>query len=258
MKTDIDTDWIIPSSHHRPSVATTTTGSGRLLTFTGGEKRFGLLKFGNLFRILFWEEKEVRRKVAGPGQCKKWCGKGSVAPSYIFLMTDGDNEHFFPSPRIWVLQLQYSIMLCNKQERLRSRAAGQESSFTVSLFHMEENYDNVVGVLCCYKARPGPWWNNPMLDNLLVTPVIFIKTGCGSVNWRCWLRGSCECYGRNISWDAAASCLPSLPPSLPLPLSLLSSHGTSDLARLGCCKSRNLRRTDREGVCIVKVDISVM
>ena len=46
----------------------------------------------------------------------------------------------------------------------------------------EENYDNVVGVLCCYKGRPGPWWNNPMLDNLLVTPVIFIKTGPGSLN----------------------------------------------------------------------------
>ena len=38
------------------------------------------------------------------------------------------------------------------------------------------------------KPRPGPWWNNPMLDNLLVTPVIFIKTGCGSLNWRCWPR----------------------------------------------------------------------
>ena len=142
----------------------------------------------------------------GPGQCKKWCGKGSVAPSYIFLMTDGDNEQFFPSPRIWVL--------CNKQEG-RDYAAELESWRAVS---HDENYDNVVGVLCCYKARPGPWWNNPMLDNLLVTPVIFIKTGCGSVNWRCWLRGSCECYGRNISWDAAASCLPALLP--------LSSHLT--------------------------------
>ena len=71
--------------------------------------------------------------------------------------------------------------------------------------------------------KPCPCWNNPMLDNLLVTPVIFIKTGCGSVNWRCWLRA--ECYGRNISWDAAASCLPCCLPSL------LSSHLTEPQSR---------------------------
>ena len=53
----------------------------------------------------------------------------------------------------------------SRQER--DYAAEQESRRGVS--HVE-NYDNVVGVLCCYKARPGPRRNNPMLDNLLVTP----------------------------------------------------------------------------------------
>ena len=74
------------------------------------------------------------------------------------------------------MSIQYYATL---KTRERDYAAEQESRRGVS--HVE-NYDNVVGVLCCYKARPGPRRNNPMLDNLFVTPVIFIKSGCGSVN----------------------------------------------------------------------------
>ena len=108
-------------------------------------------------------------------------------------------------------------MLCNKQEG-RDYAAELESWKAVS---HEENYDNVVGVLCCYKARPGPWWNNPMLDNLLVTPRYssdFHKNRLWVGELKMLAERSCECYGRNISWDAAAAWPPSL-----------SSHGTSGL-----------------------------
>ena len=90
------------------------------------------------------------------------------------------------------------------------------------------------------KPRPGPWLNNPMLDNLLVTPVIFIKTGCGSVNWRCWRRGELSVTGpQYISWDAAAACSPSLP--------LISRNLRAALTRLLQIHSPTLRRTEEEG-----------
>ena len=74
MKTDIDTDWIIPSSHHRLSVAqhtTTTTPDNnglrsplpwKIQQFQIAVRReLGLvLKFWNIFRILFWEQKKEK------------------------------------------------------------------------------------------------------------------------------------------------------------------------------------------------------
>ena len=97
------------------------------------------------------------------------------------------------------------------------RAGGTTQSTAQPSVSYLKNYDNVVGVLCCYKARPGPWWNNPMLDNLLVTPRYssdFHKNRLWVGELKMLAERSCECYGRNISWDAAASCLPALlPPS---------------------------------------------
>ena len=48
------------------------------------------------------------------------------------------------------------------------RAGGTTQSTAQPSVSYLRNYDNVVGVLCCYKGCPC--WSNPMLDNLLVTP----------------------------------------------------------------------------------------
>ena len=64
MKTDIDTDWIIPSSHHRLSAARPLQ-QAQVASRPGRINNSNLLKFWNLFRILFWEEKEEK---GGRGQ----------------------------------------------------------------------------------------------------------------------------------------------------------------------------------------------
>ena len=220
MKTDIDTDWIIPSSHHRLSVAPQSTvhtaptmdnyswarlrSPHDLYWLAWNDQQFQFAVRISTFEIYleFCFENRRRRKVARarPVQCKKWCGKGSVAPSYIFLMTDSDNEQFFSSRRVWGLRY------ATTGETLRSSSGRVPSGVSLWQLHMWKITITSWVFYAAIKPRPGPWWNNPMLDNLLVTPVIFIKTGCGSLNWRCWLRA--ESYGRNISWDAAASCPP--------------------------------------------------
>ena len=80
-----------------------------------------------------------------------------------------------------------------------------------------KNYDNVVGVLCCYKA---PAWTVVEQSHARQ----FARYSSDFHKNRLWvaelkmLAESSHCYGRNISWDAAAQ-LPGR----------LSSHGTSGL-----------------------------
>ena len=106
-------------------------------------------------------------------------------------------------------------MLCNKQEG-RDYAAELESWKAVS---HEENYDNVVGVLCCYKAPAWTVVEQSHARQFARYSSDFHKNRLWVGELKMLAERSCECYGRNISWDAAASWLPAL-------LLPLSSHLT--------------------------------
>ena len=107
---------------------------------------------------------------------------------------------------------EFEYYATNKRE-----GTTQQSWRAGEQFHMTKITITSWVFYAAIKPRPGPWLNNPMLDNLLVTPRYssdFHKNRLWVGELKMLGERSCECYGRNISWDAAASCLPALlPPS---------------------------------------------
>ena len=116
-------------------------------------------------------------------------------------------------------EFEYLSIMQQTTEATQHSRAGEQC--LVELTSHVKNYDNVVGVLCCYKA---PAWTVVEQSHARQ----FARYSSDFHKNRLWVgelkmleERRAECYGRNIF--LGMQLLPAWPPSV-------SSHGTSGLA----------------------------